>query len=179
MNSSKMPTTSSRSLGSSVMVQAVRTIAMVSPKRWWSRDCEGPSAALPDLWPATAEARQIAVIGLRLAPQKLHDAPADLPSRRGAPQLVVVARHEDDRRLGVLLEDLVGRQVGERLCMIAVDRHVVDVEEVVLPDDRRGRFRDPGRQLVAALDRIAVAVMGPDVVRQDAANAFGIERVNR
>src|ERR1700759_4791421 len=136
MNDSKMPTTSSRSLGSSVMVQAVRTVAMGSPKRWLNRGREGPSAALPDLGPATAQARQIAIVGLRLGPQKLHDPLADLPARPGALQLVVVARHEDDRRLGVFLEDLVRRQVGERLCLIAVDRDVVDVEEVVLPDDK-------------------------------------------
>src|SRR5438132_2327711 len=115
MNDSKMPTTSSRSLRSSVMVQAVRTIAMVSPKAVVEQGSEGPSAALPDLGPATAEARQIAVIGLRLAPQKLHDPPADLPARRRASQLVVVPRHEDDRRLRVLLEHLVGREVGQRL----------------------------------------------------------------
>ena len=90
----------------------------------------------------------------------------------------MVARDEDDRRLGVLLEDLVRREVGERLCLIAVDRDVVDVEEVVLPDDRRGRLRDPSRKLVAALNRVAVAVLGPDVVGQGAANAFGVERVN-
>jgi hypothetical protein len=54
--------------------------------------------------------------------------------------------------------------------VIAVDRDVVDVEQVVLPDDRRGRLRDPCRKLVAALNRLAVAVLRPDVIRQGAAN---------
>src|SRR4051794_23581585 len=124
MNVWKMPSTSSRSPGSSDIVQAVRTVDMVL------------LPPLPELRSAPADERQVAVVGPGLAPEQLHHALGDLPARRRAAQLVVVAGDEDLRGVRVLLEHLVRREVRQGLRVVAVDVDLVDAELVVLPDHR-------------------------------------------
>ena len=93
-------------------------------------------------------------------------------------QLVVVTRHEHHRGVRVLLEDLQGGEIGEGLRLVALDLDLVWVELVVLPDARRGGLFDPCGEGVGVRDRLAVAVLGPDVVREDAADAGIVELVD-
>src|SRR5215208_7138902 len=168
-----------------------------SPSSRIPRPCAVPTSRLRSSRPARANgwAARIVVSDLRapapdqgevagsvrllLPPQDLQHEPADPPAAGLAPQLVVVAAHEQLRRVGSVLEDLVGGVVDQRARQVVLDLDVVDAEQVVLPDDVRGRLADPARDGIAAADRLRVPVLRPHVVGQDAAQPGGVEAVDR
>src|SRR5215213_9623659 len=114
--------------------------------------------------PAPDQGEVAGSVRLLLPPQDLQHEPADPPAAGLAPQLVVVAAHEQLRRVGSVLEDLVGGVVDQRARQVVLDLDVVDAEQVVLPDDVRGRLADPARDGITAADRLRVPVLRPPVV---------------
>ena len=117
-------------------------------------------------------------VGLRLAPEQVEHEPADLPAVPGPPQLVVVPADQHLRGLRVIGEYLVGGVVHQCPGVVALHVDVVDAEQVVLPDHRRDRLRDPARDRVAPNQRLGVPVLRPQVVGQGAAEPFGVESVD-